>query len=121
MANKDSFQKTENLLKLFARILIPLTLFVGGVLILIFLKNIWGFILGAPSMVFGAVILVYTYDEVVSKTILPEEGKTANCSICGRLTPLLPGQNKADAICIDCQDDIERGLKKERVDSRQKI
>lgn len=50
---------------LFFRLLIPIILLVCGVIIFVARISIWNLILGLPLIVIGAILVIYTYDEIV--------------------------------------------------------
>lgn len=51
---------------LFFRLLIPIVLLVSGVVLFVSNVSVWGLILGLPLIVIGAVLVIYTYDEIAS-------------------------------------------------------
>lgn len=96
-----------DIIKIFGRILIPMLLFAGG-LLLIYLKVAgWGIVIGFPIAVIGAGLLIFTYDEVLSKKIgevSPRlfEPKYSKCHFCHKKVILPEGEWEEDAICPEC-------------------
>lgn len=109
---QEEHHHAEEFLKLLFRGLMPLVFFVGGIVVLVSRIQGWSLLLGLPMTIFGAAILIYTFDDIARATILPLPHVT-KCSVCGKPTPVLPGVSEKDSICYSCKRDIKKGIKKE--------
>jgi|SRR3989344_2097377 len=94
----------EEAIKLIFKGLIPVVLLISGLVLLILRLPGWSIIFGLPITIFGVIFLIYTYDEIVQKKINPFTEELANCSICGKLTPVFPGEDPDYIICHTCKD-----------------
>ena len=103
----------ESLIKLIFRGVIPIVFFVGGVFLFITRVSPWGVILGLPTIVIGMVMMIYTYDEVISKKVVETSEELTRCSVCGKLTPRQPGVDPRDTFCSVCKTDIKENITKE--------
>lgn len=104
--NKDQ----QDVTILIFKSILPLALLSFGVILLALRIAGWSIILGLPMILFGFVFTVYTYDEIATKKFPLEPNDFVHCHICKRLTPIYPGMNKQDFICVRCQEDADRGL-----------
>lgn len=59
------------IVKLIFKGLIPIVFLIAGVVILSLRISGWSLLLGIPLTIFGTVFLIYTYDEVLTKTLPP--------------------------------------------------
>lgn len=101
MQNEENHH-SEEFLKLLFKGLIPLVLFIGGVVILISQISGWSLILGLPITIIGLAILINVYDEIASSLILPRSQIT-KCAICKKPTPVVPGIPEDQTICARCK------------------
>lgn len=99
------------LVKLIFRCLIPMTFLVVGYLMFSSSVRGWNLIFGLPLILFGAVFLLHTYDEVIARNIKPFRNEVVRCIVCGDITPRLPRIAPEDTICKDCQDKVKKGIK----------
>ena len=107
---EDYHHHYENGANLTLRVIIPIAFLTSGLVLLSLRIAGWSIIFGLPLIVFGTVFLVYTYDEVVSKTVKPIPDKIVECSVCGKpTTKLYPWQDEQDVICQSCKEDIAKG------------
>lgn len=111
----------EALVKLIFRGIIPIVLFVGGIVLFVTRTSPWGVVLGLPAIVIGMVMVIYTYDEVISKKVHPLADELTRCAVCGRLTPRMAGVNPEDTICFECKEDISEEIEKERQERKDRI
>ena len=100
-----SGDRSEKIVKLIFKGVIPIVLIVCGVALLFAKIPGWGVLLGLPMVVMGTIFMIYAYDEMIQKEIEPIEGEFMNCNICGKPTPKLPGVEPEDAICPSCSKD----------------
>lgn len=63
MEKLRSLHHNPNLV-LLINVIIPLSLLIGGLVLLFAKIPGWGVILGLPMIVIGVIFLIYTYDEV---------------------------------------------------------
>ena len=105
--------RLEEAIKLLFRGIIPIVFLAAGVVVLALRMPGWSLLLGLPLTIFGAVFLIYTYDEVVRKTFAPMIPQIVKCSVCGKPTPSLPGQDPENTICPVCKRGVKKGIKKE--------
>jgi hypothetical protein len=103
--------RLEEAIKLLFRGTIPIVFLAAGVVILALRMPGWSLLLGVPLTIFGAVFLIYTYDEVVRKTFVPMPPEVTKCSVCGKHTPAIPGVPEKDTICAICKRDIKKGMR----------
>lgn len=114
---------TESVIKLIFRGLIPIILLAGGLFLLDLPISVWSVILGLPVTVIGVALLIFTYDEVVSKKIIPSqprfvvfESKYVKCFVCGKKTPRVPGEWEEDIVCPKCKS-LKEGKRVKRKSS----
>lgn len=86
--------------------MIPIVFLIAGLALLALSIPGWSLIIGLPITIFGVVFLLYTYDEVVSKKVIPIQGEIADCVACGKPTPIFPGQDPNDVVCPVCQGQL---------------
>ncbi|QQS39308.1 hypothetical protein IPM62_01715 [Candidatus Woesebacteria bacterium] len=76
----------QNIISSIYRGLIPIIILIGGITLLSLNLPGWSTIIGLPTTIIGAVLLIYEYDNFVTKkVVLPNEEKV-RCDRCGRLT-----------------------------------
>lgn len=102
--------RLEEAIKLLFRGIIPIVFLAAGVVILALRMPGWSLLLGIPLTIFGAVFLIYTYDEVVRKTFMPMPSQIVKCSVCGKPTPVIPGFPEKDTICAVCKKEVKKGI-----------
>lgn len=105
----EEHHHAEETVKLFFRGFLPSLLFAGAVVILALRIPGWSLLLGAPLTVIGAVLLIFTIDEIARVRIMPHPYVTS-CSVCGKPTPVIPGVPEKDTICAICKRDVKKGL-----------
>lgn len=109
---EEHHHQHENGAGLTLRVIIPIVFLTSGLVLLSLRIPGWSIIFGLPLIVFGTVFLVYTYDEIVTRTVKPIPEKIVECSICGKpTTKLYPWQDEKDVICQNCREDIAKGVK----------
>ena len=112
--NHESYEENHQVdgVRLLYKIIIPIVFLTAGLILLSLRIAGWSIIFGLPLIVFGTVFLVYTYDEVVSRTVKPIPDKIVECSVCGKpTTKLYPWQDEKDVICQSCKEDIAKGVR----------
>ena len=57
----------ESTIRILLRAGVSLSLLAGGIIMLALRISGWSIIFGLPMVVFGAVFIIYTYDEVLSR------------------------------------------------------
>ena len=62
-----SFDHAEYLIILLIKILGPVIILVTGLVLLALRLSGWSVVLGLPLVVIGSVLLIYAYDEIVSR------------------------------------------------------
>lgn len=105
-ADISQYHHFEEAIKLIFRGLIPIIFLAGGVGLLALRLPGWSLILGIPVTIFGVVFLLYTYDEVVRGKVFSMPTRFARCAVCGKPTPILPGQNPGNLICPVCKKEV---------------
>ncbi len=110
---REEHHHAEEAIKLIFRGLLPLALFVGGVIVLGVKIGGWGLLLGIPLTVIGAIFLIYTFDDIARATILPRSHFTS-CSVCDKPTPVIPGVDEKDTICSSCKRKVAKGIDEQR-------
>ncbi len=108
--NTEKNNRLEEAIKLLFRGIIPIVFLAAGVIILALRMPGWSLLLGIPLTIFGAVFLIYTYDEVVRKTFAPMPTQIVKCSVCGKHTPVIPGFPEKDTICAACKKEVKKGI-----------
>lgn len=117
MDERQRFFYIEQLIKLVFRAIIPIALLAGGLILISLRISGWSLIYGLPLLVFGMVMLIFTYDEVVSKTYPPITAYSSicRCIVCGKATPCFLNVDPKNTICYQCQLEIRATrLKKEK-------
>lgn len=109
----DEKFRLEEVVRFIFKGLIPIVFLAAGVSVLFLRIPGWSILLGAPLTIFGAVFLIFTYDEVVSSHIYANRVHKAYCSICGRTTVVIDDTDDEDVICLRCKRDIRKGILKE--------
>ena len=66
MARKTKTEQLWVCILLFFRLLIPIVLLISGIALFVSQVPAWGVVLGLPLIIIGAVLVIYTYDEVAS-------------------------------------------------------
>jgi len=92
--------RVDYLIKLIARIIIPIIMFIGGIIILSLHLPGWSIILGLPVSMFGIVFIIYTYDEVILE----------RCPICKKVYSVDKIGGTEDFICENCREKIIRDI-----------
>ena len=98
--------KNESVIKLIFRGVIPLALLISGVVILTSPLLGWSLLLGLPMLITGVAMVIFTYDEIISKKVYSYAEELTRCVICDKLTPRLAGINPEDSICSHCKQEI---------------
>lgn len=106
--NHWKFLHIEEIIKLVFKGLIPIVLLAGGLILLDLRITGWSLVFGFPIAVIGAAMLIFAYDEIVSKRIgdppsMFIESKFVKCSLCGEKTPRVPGEWEEDTVCLKCK------------------
>lgn len=102
---EHDFHYSEILIKLFLRGLLPVVLLVSGVVLLVLEIPGWSIIFGFPMIIIGVVFLIYTYDYVIRRRVLPVPTKLPRCKKCGRLIPPTQEVDPKNPICYSCKKD----------------
>lgn len=103
-------RRPERIIKLLFRGLIPILMLLAGVVLMVSKGSGWLMIIGTPITVLGTVFLIYTYDEVIRRTVVPMSEELTRCALCGKLTPRVAGINPEDTICSRCKKEVSRGI-----------
>ena len=93
-------------------IFLSLALFLGGIWILSLNISGWSLFWGLILIPIGAVFTIFTLDRVSRNRITPPSFKLIKCQVCGRKTFIKEGEKKI--VCGRCQEDILKGILKER-------
>lgn len=109
---QEEHHRSEERVRLVFKGLIPIILFIGGIVVLVSGVAGWNMILGIPITIIGLAILINVFDEISSFVILPKH-YLASCAICGKATPALPGIPENDTICAKCKREIKQTVNKE--------
>ena len=102
--------RVDYLIKLIARIIIPIIMFIGGIIILSLHLPGWSIILGLPVSMFGIVFIIYTYDEVITKNVVNKEKYLERCPICKKVYSVDKIGGTEDFICENCREKIIRDI-----------
>lgn len=97
------------LIRQLPRLIISLTLFIGGIIILSLRISGWGLFLGLPATQVGLIFLIFTFDEIAKRRVGPQSFHLLSCSVCGQPTPA-PSWQK-EKVCEECQSKIAKKLK----------
>ena len=98
--------RIDYLIKLVARIIMPIIMLIGGIILLSLHLPGWSIILGLPVSIFGVIFMIYTYDEVITKSVVNKEKDLKMCPICKKVYPVGKNGRTEDFICNDCREKI---------------
>jgi len=97
--------------KSFLMVILSLSLFFGGIVILISRISGWSLLFGLIITPMGTIFTVLTLDEVARNLVVPPPFKPIKCHVCGKITYAKEGQE--DVICGRCRKDISEKLLEE--------
>jgi len=92
-------------------VILSLSLFFGGIVILISRISGWSLLFGLIITPLGTIFTVLTLDEVARNLVVPPPFKPVKCHVCGKITYAEEG--KEDVICGRCRKDISEKLLEE--------
>lgn len=92
-------------------VILSLSLFFGGIVILISRISGWSLFFGLIITPLGTIFTVLTLDEVARNLVVPPPFKPIKCHVCGKITYAEEG--KEDVICGRCRKDISEKLLEE--------
>lgn len=94
----------ENRSNHYLSIIISLCLFIGGIIILGLRIPGWSLFLGLPAIQVGAILLIFSFDNLARKNVGIQSLQVLECSICRQ--PTVAPKWKKEAICETCQKEI---------------
>lgn len=109
---EEEYLYIEGTTKILFKGIIPVVLFLGGIVVLVSGVAGWNMILGIPITIIGLAILINVFDDISSSAILPRPYLTS-CASCGKATPVLPGIPENKTICAKCNREIKQAVNKE--------
>jgi phage FluMu protein Com len=65
-----------------------------------------------PMIIIGSVMVIYTYDEVIKRTVIPMSEELTRCALCGKLTPRVAGISPEDTICSRCKKEVSGWIRR---------
>jgi len=91
--------------------ILSLTIFTGGIVILLSRIPGWSLFLGLLLIPLGLVLMVFSLDETARKVFVPENFRPARCSLCGKMTYAKEGEK--EVVCGICQEkEVDELLKR---------
>lgn len=100
---------TKLVTKTLPTLILSLTLFIGGIWLLISKIPDWSLFLGIPATQVGIILLIFTFDEINKKKNLPDDYHLIPCSVCRKPTPAPIDQQ--EKICLECRTRIKLKIK----------
>ena len=97
--------------KSFLMVILSLSLFFGGIVILISRIPGWSLFFGLIITPLGTIFTVLTLDEVARNLVVPPPFKPVKCHVCGKIT--YAKEDEKDVICGRCRKDISEKLLEE--------
>ncbi len=97
--------------KQFLTVILSLSLFFGGITLLIAKIPGWSLLFGLILIPLGTVFTILTLDEVARNLVVPPPFKPVKCNVCGKITYAPEGEE--DIICGRCHKDLAEKLLKE--------
>ena len=114
MPDNEELPVSDFRFKQIGSIILALTLFLGGILLLSLNLPGWSLILGLPAVQIGIIFLIFSFDEIAREKVGPVGLRSIPCSICGDQVVVRKGVQ--EAICEDCQQKISQKLKTKKRD-----
>lgn len=93
-------------------IFLSLALFLGGIWLLSLRVPGWSLLFGLILIPIGAVLTIYTLDDIARNIIIPSGFKPVRCNVCGKTTYAKEGDE--DVICARCREDITEKILEEK-------
>lgn len=97
-------------------VILSLSLFWGGIVILMAKISGWSLFFGLLIIPAGAVLTLFTIDEVAIKLLIPPTFKPTKCTVCGKTT--FASEEKERVVCGLCReeetDELLKIIEKER-------
>ena len=93
-------------------VILSLSLFFGGIVILISHIPGWSLFFGLTITPLGVVLTIFTLDEVARKLFAPPNFKPVKCSECGKIT--YAKEEGKNAVCGFCREEEIDELLKEK-------
>lgn len=108
MANSSGHSELFSILHSLFLLVLSLSLFSGGILLLFLKSDAWCILLGLTSTQLGIACLIISLDSIIREKIGTDSLKITICSVCKKptITPL----NQKDDICPECQAKVVRAL-----------
>ncbi len=84
-------------------VILSLSLFGGGIVILVSHIPVWSLFFGLMITPLGVVLTIFTLDEVARKLLIPPPFKLAKCTVCGKQT--FAKEEKENVVCGLCREE----------------
>ncbi len=84
-------------------VILSLSLFFGGIVILLSHIPGWSLFFGLIITPLGVVLMIFTIDEVARKLFTPPPFKPVKCTVCGKLT--FAKEEKEKVVCGFCREE----------------
>lgn len=91
--------------------ILSLSLFFGGIALLLAKIPGWSLFFGLIITPLGFVFTIFTLDEVAKNLVVPPPFKPVRCNVCGKTT--YAKEEEEDVICGRCRKDISEKLLEE--------
>ena len=98
--------------KQFLTVILSLSLFFGGIILLLAKIPGWSLFFGLILIPLGTAFTIFTLDEVARNLIVPPPYKSVKCKVCGKST--YAKESEEDVICGRCREDISEKLLEEK-------
>lgn len=92
-------------------VILSLSLFFGGIVILISRISGWSLLFGLIITPLGTIFTVLTLDEIARSVVVPPPFKPFECRVCRKIT--YAKEDEKDVICGRCRKDIADKLLEE--------
>ena len=97
--------------KQFLTVILSLSLFFGGIILLLAKIPGWSLFFGLIITPLGTIFTILTLDEVARNLVVPPPYKSVKCKVCGKITYAKEGEE--EVICGRCRKDISEKLLEE--------
>ena len=103
---------TENRLSCYFSVLVSLTLFIGGLILLSLRIPGWSLFLGLPSIQVGIIFLIFSLDQLARRKAGVQSLQILECSICRQ--PTITPKWKKEVICDNCEKEVAKKVLRQR-------
>lgn len=93
-------------------VILSLSLFFGGIILLLAKIPGWSLFFGLIITPLGTVFTIFTLDEVARSLVVPPPFHPVKCNVCGKMT--YAKEEEKDVICGRCRQDISEKILEEK-------